>query len=84
MGLHPAMSAKVHRDAGGEQAERDGECADDPFEVDAALEHEEIKGTSTAASAKKLEQRREVMTSKPKNREETGAGFERSVAWETR
>ena len=43
MRLDPAVGAEVHGDAGGEQAEGDGEGADDPGELDAALEHEVVE-----------------------------------------
>ena len=43
MGLDPAMGGEVHGDAGGQQAERDGQRAGDPSEVDAALEDEEVE-----------------------------------------
>ncbi len=38
MRLDPAMGGEVHEDAGGEQADADAERADDPGELDAALE----------------------------------------------
>ncbi len=38
MGLDPAMGGEVHEDAGGEQAEAYAERADDPGDLDAALE----------------------------------------------
>ncbi len=40
---HPAVSAEVHGDAGGEQDGADGERAGDPGEVDVALQDEEIQ-----------------------------------------
>jgi hypothetical protein len=43
MRLDPAMGAEVHGDAGAEQAEGDGERSDDPIEIDAALEDEEVQ-----------------------------------------
>ena len=43
MSFDPAVGAEVHSDAGGEQDERDGERADDPLEIDAALKHEEVE-----------------------------------------
>ena len=43
MGLHPAVGGEVHDDAGGEEAEGDGERANDPGELDAALEHEVVE-----------------------------------------
>ena len=43
MSLDPAVGTEVGGDAGGEEAERDGECADDPGELDASLEDEEVE-----------------------------------------
>ena len=43
MRFHPAMGSEVHDDAGGQEAERDGESADDPGELDAAFEHEIVE-----------------------------------------
>ena len=43
MCLNPAMGAKVHGDAGGEQNERDAERTGNPFDLDAALQDEEVQ-----------------------------------------
>jgi hypothetical protein len=43
MSLNPAVRTKVGGDAGGQEAEADAESADDPVELDAALEHEEVE-----------------------------------------
>lgn len=39
----PAARTEVRGDAGGEQAERDGEGAAHPGEFDLAVEHEEVQ-----------------------------------------
>jgi len=39
----PALGGEVRSDAGGEEAYGDEESADDPGELDAALEHEVVK-----------------------------------------
>ena len=43
MSLNPDMSGEVCCDAESEQAQADGECADDPTELDASLQHEEVE-----------------------------------------
>jgi len=43
MRFHPAVGGEVHNNAGGQEAERDGQCADDPGKLDAALEHEVVE-----------------------------------------
>lgn len=42
-GVQPALGSEVHSDAGSEEAEGDGERADDPGELDASLEHEVVE-----------------------------------------
>ncbi len=43
MGPHPAVSAEVHGDAGGEQRYADAQRAGDPGQLDAALQDEEVQ-----------------------------------------
>ena len=43
MSLDPAAGAEVRGDAGGEEAERDGESADNPGELDATAQHDGIQ-----------------------------------------
>lgn len=43
MGFHPAVGCEVRCHAEGKQAEADGEGADDPTELDAALQHKEVE-----------------------------------------
>ena len=43
MGLNPAMGGEVHGDAGGEKAQTDCQCSDDPVELDMAFEEAEIE-----------------------------------------
>ena len=68
MGLDPAMGGEVHRDAGGEQHERDGKRAGDPGDSMRPLRMKKSRmpktRTSTAASAKNDEQRRELTTAR--------------------
>ena len=43
MGFEPAAGGELGRDAGGEKDEADGEGADDPADLHAALEHEPVE-----------------------------------------
>ncbi len=43
MSLDPALGAEIRGDAGGKQAERDGEGANDPGKLDAAAQHEVVQ-----------------------------------------
>ena len=43
MGFEPAAGGELGRNAGGEKDEADGEGADDPADLHAALEHEPVE-----------------------------------------
>ncbi len=43
MSFDPALGAEVRGNAGGEQAKRDGESADNPGKLDATAQHEVIE-----------------------------------------
>lgn len=43
MSLNPNMGGEVRCDAESEEAQADSECTDDPAELDASLQHEEVE-----------------------------------------
>lgn len=43
MGLNPALRGEIHGDAGGQEADRDRERAEDPGKLDPPLEHEVVE-----------------------------------------
>lgn len=58
MRLDPPMGAEVHGDAGAEQTEGDGERSDDPAEIDAALEDEEVEDAEDEHEHRRLGEER--------------------------
>ena len=58
MRFDPAMGTEVHGDAGAEQSEGDGERSDDPAEIDAALEDEEVQDAEDENEHRRLGEER--------------------------
>ena len=75
MSFNPAMGSEVHRNASGEQGQRDGERAGDPCQLDAAFEHEEVEDAEDQYEDRRLGEERGAAAPGDHDQVEYGRGM---------